>query len=1068
MKKITMLITATIAVLWLYGQNTMEIIDTGNITRERWRDSLFRIDKSQVPTGFLLEYSMSGLESSKFDGTGNNDDTLKQDGEVFGLHDILWYSKVNNNATIAETDSLYGKAFLDNLNSDVIPLTFIYQPYNRIRQTALSEGLFTIHADSVGLLDVPGRPASPYDPYELFAFAPFKTNIVRYNAIPFTLPNQLFYVNGFNSIEVDFGDGAGFRTLNKGGSINIYYATEGTKYLTAKLTTVNGVRLAKCQINYKRPAYYYAPDFSWNIEADPVYTSESEYLGSSKLLDDPVISCNEGSFIERLLCGLKPNARVRVINGCDAVFDRPIIIVEGFDPDKQMSFDDKIERFQSFNFMETMRGYGFDFVFVFFTRNNTFIENNAAVLEAVINKVNLEKTGTNPNTVIGFSMGGLIARWCLRDMENRNVDHEVANYFSYDAPHQGANIPLGMQYIFKEVVRDVPYAKWFSKSLRNLNDAFSSPAAKQMMVTYGSYNNGPFNWFPNLYTLDPLRAAFAERLVAMGYPQLTNNYGLAFGRGDNTANTKDAGVGQQFTPANPFDPQDNIFSGAMSFLLINMNAEANAVPENNTKATIAYYSFFGVTIRRIFGIPILPTITLRVRRFDYRGQYPYDDAMGSFEQTQTEFVDSWWGGIMGIGGPSSTTNGHDGHNFVATASALDLQNQGYGAGTNWQSNNMFFNIDNEILNPGTVAGNTLSVPARSPFDAVLTGTSDCGSVVCTAQAYRDENGNAVFPPNEDTWNHLHNMFITRQAARFIQRKILNALPVNCAGSDGLCNRNPSISGPGVLCTTGVYTINNLPAGVTILWLSVNGTFNVIGGQGTPTATIQRVFNGLDIVRVQFTNACGASITRDLNIISGFPMAEFVSFGNGIEQEGFWCTSHNGNTFTISPVDLTGVGYDFRLLSWPSLSVVYTGFTQYGAGGPYPFGSNFSPGWYVFEIRPNTICGTGDWIGFEVEFVDCSLMKGSNKYFTIFASPNPASSDLYVRIDHEKPEVKELSKNEQVRYVLTDMNRASVVKQWTFTNGQNVQRLDVRGIRHGQYVLTVMKGKYKESVKIVIE
>lgn len=37
----------------------------------------------------------------------------------------------------------------------------------------------------------------------------FKTYIVGFNAIAFTLPANLFYVQGISSIEIDFGDGAG-------------------------------------------------------------------------------------------------------------------------------------------------------------------------------------------------------------------------------------------------------------------------------------------------------------------------------------------------------------------------------------------------------------------------------------------------------------------------------------------------------------------------------------------------------------------------------------------------------------------------------------------------------------------------------------------------------------------------------------------------------------------------------------------------------------------------------------------------------------------------------------------
>lgn len=433
MKKIATLLFAVSATLYSYAQNTLEVLDTGNITRERWRDSVLRIDKAQIPTGFLLEYSMFGFESSKHDGTGSNDDTIKNDGRIFELHNILLHSKVNTNATITVTDSLFSKAFFAHRNQNVVPLTFIFQSYNRIRQTALSEGLFSIAADSVGILDVPNRPSSPYDLYEIFAFAPFKTKITRFNAINFTLPDDLFYIQGINTVEIDFNDGAGFRQLSKGGSVSIYYATEGLKYLTARITTSNGVRTAKSVVDYKRPATYSIPNYTWNIEVDPVYTNDNEYLGEEsqlQTLNNPVIPCNSGSFIDRLLCAQKPNARVEVEIGCDGVFDKPIIIVEGFDPNGELDLNELRRRFDE-GFLETMSAYGYDFVFVDFTKNSTYIENNARVLEAVINQVNATKMGTHGSSIIGFSMGGLITRWCLKDMEDRNLQHNVQNYFSY-------------------------------------------------------------------------------------------------------------------------------------------------------------------------------------------------------------------------------------------------------------------------------------------------------------------------------------------------------------------------------------------------------------------------------------------------------------------------------------------------------------------------------------------------------------------------------------------------------------------------------------------------------------
>ena len=73
------------------------------------------------------------------------------------------------------------------------------------------------------------------------------------------------------------------------------------------------------------------------------------------------------------------------------------------------------------------------------------------MVEDVIKWVNSVKVGTIPNVVLGQSMGGLLARYALRDMENQFTatgnttwQHKTSLYISHDAPHQGANIPLSI------------------------------------------------------------------------------------------------------------------------------------------------------------------------------------------------------------------------------------------------------------------------------------------------------------------------------------------------------------------------------------------------------------------------------------------------------------------------------------------------------------------------------------------------------------------------------------------------------------------------------------------------
>lgn len=50
-----------------------------------------------------------------------------------------------------------------------------------------------------------------------------------------------------------------------------------------------------------------------------------------------------------------------------------------------------------------------------------------------------------PWVVFGHSMGALMARIALTEMELDGVDHHVSLYISYDSPHSGVHVPQGMQ-----------------------------------------------------------------------------------------------------------------------------------------------------------------------------------------------------------------------------------------------------------------------------------------------------------------------------------------------------------------------------------------------------------------------------------------------------------------------------------------------------------------------------------------------------------------------------------------------------------------------------------------------
>ena len=236
------------------------------------------------------------------------------------------------------------------------------------------------------------------------------------------------------------------------------------------------------------------------------------------------------------------------VNG---VLDKPIFILDGFDPEDSRGI---ISLFNSFNnapttdnMVEEVRDEGYDLIFVNFptyissTDNSTeikgggdFIQRNAYSVIALIQLINGMTGETNENVVIGASMGGLVARYALRYMEQSTpaIPHETRLYISFDSPHKGANIPMSVQYLFNYMVNGVGLNQ-FRPGLRDLNSA----AAKQMLVDHYLAHidvgvDPIVQTGSNLPSGAPnFRNAFQSELDAMGFPQNVRNVAMINGSG---------------------------------------------------------------------------------------------------------------------------------------------------------------------------------------------------------------------------------------------------------------------------------------------------------------------------------------------------------------------------------------------------------------------------------------------------------------------------------------------------------------------------------------------------------
>ena len=152
----------------------------------------------------------------------------------------------------------------------------------------------------------------------------------------------------------------------------------------------------------------------------------------------------------------------------DGVLDKPIFFVDGFDPgdDRTIPLTYDLLNFGNSgeNLGDIVRDLGFDLIVLNFPTYTSssdgttnidggadFIQRNAYILVELLNTINAIKVGAEENVIIGPSMGGLISRYALRYMEQNTLDHETRLYLSFDSPHLGANVPIGLQYILNYI-----------------------------------------------------------------------------------------------------------------------------------------------------------------------------------------------------------------------------------------------------------------------------------------------------------------------------------------------------------------------------------------------------------------------------------------------------------------------------------------------------------------------------------------------------------------------------------------------------------------------------------------
>ncbi|TNE31840.1 MAG: hypothetical protein EP346_00010, partial [Bacteroidetes bacterium] len=233
---------------------------------------------------------------------------------------------------------------------------------------------------------------------------------------------------------------------------------------------------------------------------------------------------------------------------------KPLLLVEGFEGDtrdygaihfsslasgvildrNQIPIYPHMKLFK--NAIDSLHLLGYDIIFIDFKNGRAPIQANSLSVIKTIQWINTklsENSSYEKLVVTGASMGGLITRYSLAKMEADGCCHNTRLYVTWDTPHNGANIPEGLQYAVKHLHDELGYIDDILNGVFGLDEkvrpswkkVLNSTAARQMLVNH----------------IDPSAKAdhdaFFYELDSLGHPSQCRRVALMSGSEQGLANT---------------------------------------------------------------------------------------------------------------------------------------------------------------------------------------------------------------------------------------------------------------------------------------------------------------------------------------------------------------------------------------------------------------------------------------------------------------------------------------------------------------------------------------------------
>ncbi len=992
-------------------------------------DHLFgqlNVSSERLPTGLLLDYGLHLANLSHYDPTveAPADTVLPADltawrtayatlmtAQVGARMRLPLLRDINTRLREAQPHGAANAA----LDGAPVPLMLLFAEYEHLREDALEKKLLTLTPDSQ-LVDA-GAALTPYARATAFVAAPGRET-VRGPVVRFQYDPEQFFIKASDrplgqALDVDFGDGIGWRTLAPKTVVEVKYDKSGLYGLRFRLrdNATGQWQHARGRLNVV------VPDPADVAARAALYAATRSYhfgtLTQTGLAAAPTDYGVPAGATVTVTYGGGRDITTLVAPGQMPRFRKPLIVVEGFDPwefvpnGENTDFADFMRKIQNVlytgatSFASQLDYTGqYDLIHVDFDKGTDDIRRNAMRVVEIIEWVKLNRDPAfpidpanpqDPNrpVVLGQSMGGLVGRFALSWMDRHNRAPGVRLLITHDAPHRGASVPLALQIGVRRLasmnlwwaaaLHPVGIVGVFltpadlSQDVENIKNLLREPATRQLMIAQDIEDN---DFLENEYRNTITYAAPSYRFVAI-------------------ANGSECGTPQALAPYGE---------------LLRMEAHFYANPIGilaGTSVLGAVLPIAAVLIRPIpavgsLGLGAAAAMAIRGALLSVCGRQfttqcvlnaQPDNANGSeriyFVRIAYQMHLSFLMGFVRIRLPiriplyQGDENARAGLLSYETApgggyTLRDVELSKNTSTPNW----LYPFVDAGLRFEG--ATNFGFVPTVSAIDypgpltraAVFNGYSGTAApgTASRAAAFVTQEPRASFT------NSDHISFNQRNA-RWTYEQLDQQATLTPGCATLTCNAdNLTISGPRNICRTGNTFSVPAVAGATYTWTWGSGIRPVAGANlNSPSITFEPVGTGTDrtTIRVQIRSECTSTVSREL-IVSA---RETPAIPSG------WINSQAGNEcnplFSLSlPPVIGAVSYSWELT--PSNNLAYT---LYGSSRTATSSAN-PPNW---QIR---IAHSGDAIGFEVDvtaYSNCGTTPTTSTIYVTFARPGTGAS-----------------------------------------------------------------------------